>query len=131
VPTTLTVRDETTAGRTTNELAIELPTERITVRELIRSRVYQEVKDYNVRQPEHYRGLVRPADAEETLNGFRLRKRRQLDWKKQFEKAIEAFQTNRVLILADDRQLESLDEEIEITPQTQLTFLRLTLLVGG
>jgi hypothetical protein len=45
MPTTLTVRDETTSGDTLREFALELLTERITVRELIRSRVYQEVQD--------------------------------------------------------------------------------------
>jgi len=41
MPTTLVVRDETTGGQTTNELSLEFLTERIDVRELIRSRVYQ------------------------------------------------------------------------------------------
>ena len=42
---TLTIRDENTAGDTTHTLTLDFLTERITVRELIRSRVYQEVKD--------------------------------------------------------------------------------------
>src|SRR5262249_12257173 len=87
---TLTVRDETTAGQTLHEFALELLTERLTVRELIRSRVYQEVQDYNLRQPERFLGLVQPTDAEQTLNGFKLKKPRQIDWKQQYEKAVEA-----------------------------------------
>ena len=129
--TTLTVRDETTAGKTTNELSLDFLTERITVEELIRSRVFQEVKDYNARQPEVFRGLVQPTDAERALNGFRLKKRRKIDWKPQFKKALEAFRSNQILILVNDRQVESLDEEIEIKPGTDVSFLRLTLLVGG
>jgi hypothetical protein len=131
MPTTLTVRDETTGGGTLNEFALEVLTERITVRELIRSRVYQEVQDYNRRRPEVYRGLVQPTDAEKTLNGCKLPKARLIDWKKQFDKAIEAFEANGILILVDDKQAESLDEEIILRPDTRVSFLRLTMLVGG
>jgi hypothetical protein len=131
MPTTLTIRDETTGGQTTNELSLEFLTERIDVRELIRSRVYQEVQDFNRDTRGLFRGLVQPTDAEQTLNGFRLRKPRQLNWKEQFDKAIDAFETGRVLILVDDKQASSLDDEIELRPGTDVTFLRLTPLVGG
>jgi hypothetical protein len=131
VPTTLTVRDQNLSGATLHEFALELLTERITVRELIRSRVYQEVHDFNHLRPEHFRGLVQPTDTESTLNGFKLRNRRPIDWKEQFNKAIEAFERNGVLILVDDRQVDSLDEEIVIRPDTRVSFLRLSLLVGG
>lgn len=131
MPATLTIRDETTAGKTLLEWKLDVLTERLTVRELIRSRVYQEVKDYNTKQPEHYRGLVQPTDAEQTLNGFKLKKRRQIDWKEQYEQAIEAFETGRVLVLVNDRQAETLEEEIVVSPETGVSFLRLTLLVGG
>lgn len=128
---TLTIRDETTAGETLNEFSLELLTERISVRELIRSRVFQEVKDYNAKRPQVFRGLVQPTDAEATLNGFKLRKPRQIDWRQQFDKALEAFEAGQVLILVDDKQVDALDKEIEIRPDTRVTFLRLALLVGG
>ena len=127
----LTIRDETTAGETLHEWSLEFLTERVTVRELIRGRVYQEVQDYNLTQPEVFRGLVEPSDAERTLNGFKLRKRHQIDWKRQFEKSLEAFEQYRVLILVGEHQVESLDEEIEVKPGTEVTFLRLVPLVGG
>jgi hypothetical protein len=129
--TILTVRDETTSGGTLHEFALELLTERVTVRELIRSRVYQEVQDYNQRQPQVFRGLVQPTDAEINLNGFKLRKPRTIDWKKQVDKAVEAFESNGIVILVDDKQVELLDEEIVIRPETRVSFLRLTMLVGG
>jgi len=129
--TTLTIRDESTGGGTVHEFALEILTEQVTVRELIRSRVYQEVQDYNLRQPQVFRGLIQPAEAEQTLNGFKLKKPRQIDWKKQYDKAVDAFEANRILILVDDKQAETLDEEVEIKPGTCVTFLRLTMLVGG
>lgn len=133
----LTVRDETTMGKTTNEFVVEFLTEEITVRELIRARVYQEVQDYNTRQPGEYRGLVQPSDAERTLNGGRLKTGRQIDWKEQFERAVEAFDQARVLVLVDDQQVESLEQNVVLRPKTveheatSVTFLKLTPLVGG
>ncbi len=79
--TTLTIRDEMTfsLGSDDKRFTLEVPTERITVRELIRARVYGEVRDYNLRQPEYFRGLVQPTGAERTLNGFKVRQGRRLD----------------------------------------------------
>lgn len=130
---TLTVFDETTAGDRGDPIVLEFLTEHITIRELIRQRVYQEVRDYNLnlaKQPV-FRGLVQPTDAERTLNGYKLKAKRQIDWKQQFDKAIEAFEKNQILILVDDRQATSLDEQVTITPETDVSFLKLVPLVGG
>ena len=129
--TTLTVYDETPAGERSGGLSLEFLTARITVRELIRARVYQEVREYNAKQPEYFRGLVQPTDTEKVLNGYKMRQRRKVDWEKQFDKAIEAFLRNGFFILADDRQVESLDDEIEIKLDTQVSFVKLVPLVGG
>ncbi len=129
--TTLTIRDETSSGQSLHSWALEVLTERITVRELIRSRVYQEVQDYNTRQPEYFRGLIQPTDAEKTLNGYKLRQARRIDWKPQYEKAIDAFSRNGFLLLINNRQAEDLDEEITLAPDTTVSFLKLVPLVGG
>ena len=132
--TTLTIRDETTfafGDDSVGAFTLEVPTERITVRGLIRTRVYAEVRDYNLRQPEYFRGLVQPTDAEKTLNGFKVRPGRRLDPEKQFERAIESFYRNGFLVLVNDRQVDELEEEIEVRPDTTVTFLKLVPLVGG
>jgi hypothetical protein len=131
MPATLTIRDETLNGESLSEWALEVLTERLTIRELIRSRVYQEVQDYNRQRADVFRGFIQPEGAEKTLNGWKLRKPREIDWKKQFDRGIEAFEKNQVLILVNDRQAESLEEEIEVGPDTRVTFLRLMPLVGG
>src|SRR5437870_6675909 len=128
---TLTIRDETLSGETLREWALEVLAEKMTIRELIRSRVYQEVQDYNLRRGSVFQGLVQPEEAEKALNGWKLKKPRPLDWKRQFDRAVEAFEKSQVLILVNDRQAESLDEEVIIGSGTRVTFLRLTLLVGG
>jgi len=131
MPTTLKVRDETTGGKTTNEFSLEFLTERVTVRELIRSRVYQEVQDFNRECGGLFRGLVQPTGAEQVLNGFRFSKPRQIDWKAQLDQAVAAFEAGRILIIMDDTQAGSLDDEIELRADTDVAFLRLMPLVGG
>src|SRR5262245_5004843 len=136
MPVTLTIRDETTSGDVYDERPLEFPSERITVRDLIRERVYQEVQDFNLKQGERvFRGLVQPTDAERVLNGrrteYRLKEHRLIDWKPQFEKAVEAFEQNGFFILIGDKQAEGLDQEFVIGRGTVVSFVRLTPLVGG
>lgn len=129
--TAITVRDETTLGETTGELTLEFLTERVTARELIRSRVYQEVTEYNARQAGVFRGLVQPRGAERTRDGFRFRTPRRIDWAEQYEAAVASFARNGFLLLVDDRQVTDLDAEIELRHDTAVSFLRLVPLVGG
>jgi hypothetical protein len=131
--TTLTIRDETTFsfGGDDGAFTLDVPAERLTVRDLIRTRVYQEVSDYNLRQPEYFRGLVQPADAERTLNGFKVPRRRRIDPEKQFEKAIESFYRNGFMVLVNEQQVDELEEDIEVSLDTTVTFLKLVPLVGG
>ena len=141
---TLTIRDETASGQATNELTLDVLDETITVRELIRSRVYQEVQDHNRRLADSpavpFNGLVTPRDEERVLNAKAggspgtagLPKRtREIDWRPQFEVACAAFERNGFFILVDDRQAESLDDTITIRHDTQVSFVRLMPLVGG
>jgi hypothetical protein len=75
--------------------------------------------------------LVQPSDTERTLNGFKFHKPRFVDPATQYEKAIEAFEGNGFIVLVDDCQIERLDTEIPLHPETSVTFLKLVPLVGG
>jgi hypothetical protein len=131
--TELLIRDETTAslGKAEHTFTVHVSGETISVRELIRQRVYQEVEQFNQRQPAVFRMLVQPNDTERTLNGFKFHKPRLVDPETQFEKALEAFVGNGFIVLVDDRQVESLETEIALYPETSVTFLKLVPLVGG
>jgi hypothetical protein len=132
--TTPKIKDETTfslGGDDDRAFTLDVPDEKISVQELIRARVYREVHDYNHHQPEYFLGLVQPSDAERTLNGFRMRRRRTIDPERHFELAKRAFYFNRFILLVDDRQVDELEDEIEIRPDTTVTFLKLVPLVGG
>ena len=128
----LTIYDQTLGGMRGDAMELSFPSERITVRELIRARVYQEVKEHNARKISGvFRGLVQPSDAEVALNGYRLRRARTIDWEKQLEVAIAAFERNEILVLVDDKQANSLAQEIVIEAKSELVFLKLVPLVGG
>lgn len=128
---TLTVKDETFAGKILNEIILEFENESATVKDIIEARVRQEVRNYNEKLPEYFNGLVEPSDAEKTLNGFKVRNKRQIDEEKQVYVALEAFQKNGYFVLIDDKQAESLDEEIHLADYRSVSFVKLTPLVGG
>jgi hypothetical protein len=127
----ITIRDETTSGESTNSVILQLRSESITARELIRERVYEEVRQYNAALPTHFRGLVQPTDAESTLNGYAMKRRRKINWEAQFKRALEAFESNGFFLLVDDRHIDNLDDEIHLTPTTKVSFVKLVPLVGG
>jgi hypothetical protein len=127
-PTTFKVRDETTSGEALAELELQLAAERVTVAELIRARVHQEVRDHNARGAgdERYAGLVVPDPAERALN-----RTRRVDAEAQTTVALRAFERGHVLLLVDDRQVEGLDQVVTLSAASTVTFLKLVPLVGG
>ncbi|TDC87008.1 hypothetical protein [Actinomadura sp. 7K507] len=127
----VTFRDETATGTPVTEVQIEGLPERMTVRELIRLRVREEVARHNARPSDRFNGLVRPDEAEAELNGYRLREPRRIDWERQAGIAEKAFLANGFFVLAGDRQVEDLDEEIDLTTDPDLVFVKLVALAGG
>src|ERR1700736_2548367 len=129
MPLALSVHDETTAGESRSAGIFQFDTARLTLRELVRLRVEQEVDRFNSADYEMFQGLVQPEESERVLNGVRTRP--VLDAQKQLAKAIAAFKGNGFLVLLDDRQIMDLDEVLHLTAQSKITFLRLVPLVGG
>jgi hypothetical protein len=128
----LSVRDETLSGQSLHETSLEFLSERITVRDLLRERVHHEVREFN-RQHENpiYRGLVQPQDVERSLNGTKMNAHGPLDWEAELALAIKGFETNAYFVIIDDQQVEKLDETFVVGPQTRVSFVKLTPLVGG
>lgn len=129
--TAVNFRDETAAGAPVAAFQVAGLPDRMTLRELIRLRVREEVARHNARPSDRFHGLVRPDGAEAELNGYRLREPRRLDWERQADIAERAFLGNGFFVLAADRQVEDLDEEIDLTGDPDLVFIRLVPLVGG
>ncbi|NDU74549.1 hypothetical protein GWI34_18205 [Actinomadura sp. DSM 109109] len=124
-------RDETAVGAPVAGFQVAGLPDRMTVRELIRLRVREEVARQNARPSDRFHGLVRPEGAEAELNGYRLREPRRLDWERQADIAERAFLGNGFFVLAGGRQVEDLDEEVDLTGDPDLVFIRLVPLAGG
>ena len=106
---TVKIVDVSGAGRVGTTTLLELMSSRITLRDLVVTRVRDEVARWNA-EPQ---------------------KQRQLDWEQQADRAIEAFGRNGFFVLVDDRQVTELDEELELTADSDIRFVRLIQLVGG
>jgi hypothetical protein len=127
----ITIVDETPGAERRVALKLTLWSEKVTARELIERRVRHEVETYNRTTPEVFEGLVQPTDAEQILNGWRLKAPRVIDADRQVTRAWNAFSQGRILVLVDDRQLETLDEEVALTRDAEVCFFKLVPLVGG
>ncbi len=130
----VTIFDETVSGERMPSLRLDLLTSTITLRELIRRRVYEEVQEYHAAPPSAvFRGLVTPTEAETALNGPKPphATKRRVDWEAQYERALQAFARNGFFVLVGDRQVEDLDEGLELKVDTEVSFVKLVALVGG
>ena len=127
----LTIVDETASGSVISRLELEIAQEMLPVRDLIARRVHDEVATYNEGQTGVFRGLVQPTDSERVLNGYQMRPAKLIDAEKQVYRALEAFQQNGFFLLVNDRQVESLDEEVWLGDGATASFVKLTPLVGG
>ncbi|PJJ80037.1 hypothetical protein [Mucilaginibacter auburnensis] len=127
----ITIKDETFGGKILRELNVEFKTEIVTIRDIISARVLQEVEFYNNRMPDYFTGLVEPTEAEQTLNGYKVKYKKIIDAEKQVYVALAAFQSNGFFVLVDNMQSEGLEQKVELTDSTLISFIKLTPLVGG
>ena len=128
---TVTVRDQSSTGKPTGAVELEDIPAAITLRDLIRTRVREEVARYNAAPRDVFRGLVMPEGAEPAEVGFVMGRPRRVDWERQADRAVEAFSRNGFFVLVDDRQVTELDRPLELTADSDIRFVRLVQLVGG
>lgn len=124
----LTIKDETASGKILNEIALEFDKEYITVKELITARINQEVEKYLSDAVQYKKGLVLPSDLERRINN---KSKPRIDVEKQVYVALDAFNKNGFFILIDNEQVEELDQKFLIDETTNVSFIKLTPLVGG
>ncbi|MBO2453803.1 hypothetical protein J4573_42405 [Actinomadura barringtoniae] len=129
--TSVTFRDESPGGRATESFTVPgLPGE-LTVRELIRIRVREEVALHNAKPARRFHGLVQPDGAEADRDGYLLKEARKIDWESQAAVAERAFVANGFVMLVGDVQVEELDELVDLNGDPELVFIRLVPLAGG
>jgi hypothetical protein len=126
----MTLRDETAAGRRVGSIVLDVP-QTITLRELIRLRVREEVARYNAAPTARFQGLVKPVRAEEDLNGYRMPDQTRIEWEKQADAAVRSFERNGFVVLVGDDQVTDLDTRLDLDEASDVAFVRLVPLVGG
>lgn len=129
--TQLTVRERAVGGGTPVEFFLAVPFERLTVQDLIRQYISQQVANYNENKPGKVAGIFLPGPTERQLNSEKRPKHAKVDIEKQCASAFEAFEHNRIILLVNDVQIDGLNREICVTEATRITFLKLVPLVGG
>ncbi|WP_205751746.1 hypothetical protein [Cryptosporangium phraense] len=110
----MTLQDETATGRALATTSLEVLPAMLTARELVRLRVREEAARTDVGMP-----LVAAHEG------------RPVDWERQAEVAEAAFDRNGFVLLVGDRQIESLDEVLDLSDDPVISFVRLIALVGG
>jgi hypothetical protein len=133
-PVSVTIKDQSGASKVAATMTLDGINSCITVRDLILTRVREEVARYNAATPasaDIFHGLVMPDGAEPTHDGFRLARRRHVDWEEQADKALHAFERNGFFVLVAGRQVTDPGEILELTADTDIRFIRLVQLVGG
>lgn len=127
----IAIKDENISGKVLHELVIGFKTNTTTLKDIIEARVRQEVDNYNKKLPEYYNGLVEPTDSEKTINGYKLKSKKTIDPEKQVYVALDAFQKNGFFVLINNQQHSSLEDSIQLDSDTNISFVKLTPLVGG
>jgi hypothetical protein len=126
----ITIKDTSLQGAPSSSWQLTLleETSTSTLREVIRSRIYQEVSEYNARKrSQHLYLITLPPTASSNPTEIAPI----VDWQLQYERAITAFEQKRYIVLVDDRQVSDLDRSIQITTKSTITFLKLVPLIGG
>lgn len=123
---TISIQDESAVGNILNKIRLEFDRELLKVKDVIQARVYAEVQQYN--SGESPNSLVVPTELEAQL---KVTSRRKVDAEQQYLLALDAFQQNGYFVLIDNKQAEDLDEEVLLTNDTVVSFVKLTPLVGG
>lgn len=126
-----------------------LPAEQITVRQLIARTVEAQVEELLERRgldqqaarrilDRHYMRLEEIEDQIEASGSVRFPSVRQaanLDREtllpEEIRRATEALEEGRIILLIDGERVETLNQELTLTPATSIRFLRLMPLVGG
>jgi hypothetical protein len=101
---------------------LRLASERITLRELLKRRIDEEVAELNAGREEII-PLVTPTEHKRRLNGERP-DRRPVDATRQLAAAVEAFERRRIVVIVDGGQALDLDQSISVTAETEVRTAR-------
>ncbi len=125
------IHDETKSGSILNQVRLKVSKNQISIKELIKLRVFQEAQEYNARKSAYFRGLVRPTHAQPILNGYKLDPNYKIDPQKQYYIAMDAFKRQGFHIMVDEKRIDDPDYEIPVNAQVRISFMKMVPLVEG
>jgi hypothetical protein len=126
------IYDETLGTTKRHVFDLESIDENMTVREIIRARIWQEVHEHNaMKRGEAFQGLVCPSDRCLPTSGDKAGAFVPIDWEKQYAAALRGFESNGFFVIVGDRQAEVLDETFRVRAETEVLFVKMVPLVGG
>ncbi|TXF86666.1 hypothetical protein FUA23_19375 [Neolewinella aurantiaca] len=128
----IVIKDETLFGVVTQEQRLTIVKETLTLRDIITARVEEEVRKHNATISERYQYLIDLSPAEKRLNlGNKLKRKKSIDPQEPVLKAIEAFRANAFFVLVGNQQVDDLEEVIPASRELEVSFVKLTPLIGG
>lgn len=128
--TSVLIQESAPGQPPSTQYTLSVPSNRMTVRELIKAYVDEQVRRHNETPIDAVSRHQSPE--ERILNPSRpSQHQRQRDCQAEFERALQAFSANGFFLLVDGVQVTELEQELTIKPDTTVSFLRLTPLVGG
>ena len=125
---TLLVSDTTAMGEILHEVKLSFVMKKISVRDIIVERIRYEVDKYNNHAQGYCYGLVQPSETEQKINQSL---KRNVDFDKQVEVALKGFESNGFFILIGGKQVDNLSTLVNFTESSNVSFVKLTPLVGG
>lgn len=123
------VADVTAAGKETARAVLKGVSSTITLGEVIRLRVRDEVARHNASPEVVFNTLVQQATAGQRRPGSKAAQR-MLDWEQQADIAIAAFERNSYCVFVAGKQISDLETELTLTEADVVSFFRLVPLVG-
>ena len=117
----VTIHDRTSTGDPTGTITLPGLPDGITLRQLIRWRVREEVARANLGSFLIFLGLIPANDPTRT----------QIDWEVQADAAIDLFLANGFIVLVNGVQVMDLETRIDIKRDPDVRFIRLTPLEGA
>lgn len=130
---TVKVRDRSPNGKPVHEIALTFDAHQVTLRDIIAERVRIEIDLFEDKAATSFaNNLVQPSDAEARLRKpVRKTRFRRIDADEQIETALRAFDSNGFFVLVGDRQVVNLEDPVSLGDNPEISFVKLTRLVGG
>jgi hypothetical protein len=125
------IQEASFSGKILDEIFLEIEQEITSVAEIIANHVIQQVTCSNNQLKKQQKSYQNDFEQELNLHTSRVKNRALFDTEKEIYKANSAFQNKQMIVMIDNKQAQSLEEEVFLNENTTIRFLRLMPLIGG